>query len=177
MNGTALLLHGQRRDPDRNQAILAEWQTKTWMGDDLQEELAVLTTMNQLPGRRAAQGESAEHEWAGVVRQLLTSIPTLFSNELDGVELLVPQLCDRNRVQNGAHRYEARHTLCAAIREVSTSLLARHVWQKHRKLQKLHTCTVSLTRRWVEPKRRCSGVPKSVPKRRRLGAQAKSRSY
>jgi hypothetical protein len=31
------------------------------MGDDLQKELAVLPTMNQLPGRRAAQGESAEY--------------------------------------------------------------------------------------------------------------------
>jgi len=68
VNGTALLLHGQRRDPDRNQAILAKGQTKTLMGDDLQKELAVLTTMNQLLGRGAAQGEAAEHEWAGVVR-------------------------------------------------------------------------------------------------------------
>ena len=127
MNGTALLLHGQRRDPDRNQAILAEGQTKTWMGDNLQKELAVLATMNQLPGRGAAQGESAEHEWAGVVRQLLLSIPTLFSDELDGVELFEPQLCDRNRIQHRPHRYEARHTLCAAVLGGATSLLARHV--------------------------------------------------
>ena len=97
------------------------------MGDDLQKELAVLTTMNQLANRRAAQGESAEHEGASVVRQFLLSIPTLFSDELDGVELLEPQLCDRNRVQYRPHRYEARHTLCAAVRRGGTSLLARHV--------------------------------------------------
>ena len=66
------------------------------MGDDLQKELAVLTTMNQLAGRRTAQGESAEHEWAGVVRQFLLSIPTLFSDELDGVELFEPQLGEGN---------------------------------------------------------------------------------
>ena len=75
------------------------------MGDDLQKELAVLATMNQLPGRRAAQGESAEHEWAGVVRQLLLSALTLFSDELDCVELLEPQLRDRNRVKYLANRY------------------------------------------------------------------------
>lgn len=107
MHTTALLLDGQRREPDRNQAILAEGQTKSWMGDDLQKELAVLTTVDQLPTRWAAQGEATEHKRAGVVRQLLLSIPTLFSDELDGIELLESQLCDRNRVQYRRNRYEA----------------------------------------------------------------------
>jgi hypothetical protein len=83
VNGTALLLDGQRRDPNRNQSILAKGQTKTWMGDDFQKEFAVLTTMNQLTGRGAAQGEAAEHEWASMECQLLLSIRTLFSDELD----------------------------------------------------------------------------------------------
>lgn len=66
------------------------------MGDDLEKELAVLTTMNQLPGRRAAQGESAVHEWASMVCQLLPPVRTLFADKLDCVELLEPPLCDRN---------------------------------------------------------------------------------
>jgi len=96
VNGTALLLDGQRRDPDRNQAILAEGQTKTWMGDDLQKELAVLTTMNQLPGRWAAQGESAEHEWAGVVSDFLPTIFPLLSDQVDGLEFFDSLLSDTN---------------------------------------------------------------------------------
>ena len=66
------------------------------MGDDLEKELAVLTTMNQLPGRRAAQGESAEYKWASMVCQILLPVRSLVADKLDCVELLEPKLRDRN---------------------------------------------------------------------------------
>ena len=66
------------------------------MGDDLQKELAILTTMNQLPGRRAAQGESAEHEWAGVVSDFLLAIFPLLSDHVDGLEFFDSLLKDTN---------------------------------------------------------------------------------
>ncbi len=148
------------------------------MGDDLQKELAVPAAMNQLPGRRAAQGESAEHEWAGVVRQLLLSALTLFSDELNCVELLEPQLRDRNRVNYLANRYHTQ-VVCTALSVGGATLLVRLVRQKQRDLQVVcaHTppqrrevCLGRPETAMLERISGCSGVPQSVPKMRRLGA-------
>ena len=53
-NGTALLLYGERRYPNRNEAVLAEGKTKLGMARDLEEELPVVPGMDELAlwGRR-----------------------------------------------------------------------------------------------------------------------------
>jgi hypothetical protein len=76
------------------------------MGGDLQKELAVLTTMNRLPGRSAAQGETAEHERTGVVSDRLVTISPLRTDHLDGIELLESLLGDPDLWEDRMRRHK-----------------------------------------------------------------------
>ena len=127
---TTLLENGQGRNPNGDEAILAEGQTKTWMGDDLQKELAVLPTMNQLPCRRAAQGESAEHKWASMLCQLLLPVRSLVADKLDCLELLEPKLRDRNRVKYLPNRYQPWQIVYTAFSVGGGALWVRIVREK-----------------------------------------------
>src|ERR1017187_2763400 len=105
------------------------------MGDDLQKELAVLPTMNQLPGRRAAQGESAEDKWASMVCQLLLPVRSLVADKLDCVELLEPKLRDRNRVKYLANRYQPWQVVYTAFSVGGATLWVQIVREEQRELQ------------------------------------------
>src|SRR5215831_11027690 len=59
-NGAALLLQGQGCDPDGDQAILSVGQAELRVGDDLKEELAAVTGVEELAFWGAPQGNAAE---------------------------------------------------------------------------------------------------------------------
>ena len=73
--------------PKRDEAILAEWKSKAWVSDDLKRELAVASGMRQLVWWRAAQRNTTEDEWAGLVGKFLVAVCPVLTNEADGVEL------------------------------------------------------------------------------------------
>ena len=160
-------------------------QTKTWMGDDLQKELAILPTMNQLPCRRAAQGESAEYQWASMVCQLLLPVRSLVADKLDCVELLEPKLRDRNRVKYLPNQYQPWQVVYTAFSVGDATLWVRIVREKQNELQvmvQIHpqcrgVCLHRPGTTVLERMSDCSGVPKSVPKWRQLGADQESLSY
>lgn len=45
-DSAALLLHGERSDPDGNETILTEWQTEVWVSRHLKKELAVAAAVD-----------------------------------------------------------------------------------------------------------------------------------
>ena len=95
-NDPALLLNGERRDPDGNETVLAEGQAELGVSGDV-EESAVASRMNQ-PGRGwPTERNAAEHEGSGMVGKLLLAILPFLADEADGLKLTQSELCDAKR--------------------------------------------------------------------------------
>ena len=90
----AALTNRERSDPNWNEAVLPERQSKLWMTEDLKEELSIASRVEQLVSGRPAERESAEHEGAGVKSELLLAAFALFPDELYGFDLFQPALAD-----------------------------------------------------------------------------------
>jgi len=58
VNGAAFLADGERRYPDRNQAVLAERKAIGWMAGDLQKKLSVASGVDELILWRAAKRDA-----------------------------------------------------------------------------------------------------------------------
>lgn len=83
MNFARLLPDGERGHPDRDQAVLAEWQAEFGMADDLKEEMAVEAGMGSLVSRRSSQWDTTENKRPGVEGKFLFSTVTLLADELN----------------------------------------------------------------------------------------------
>jgi hypothetical protein len=59
--------------------------------DDLQEEIPVAASVDQLSGRRATQGKSAQHKRPRLKRELLSLPLSLLADQQDGFDLLQPR--------------------------------------------------------------------------------------
>lgn len=90
MNLARFLPDGERGHPDRDEAVLAEWQAEFGMADDLKEESAVAASMRSLASGRTAQRYTAEDERPGMEGKFLFAIVTLLADETDNLDL--PQL-------------------------------------------------------------------------------------
>jgi hypothetical protein len=66
------------------------------VGGDLEEEVAVSASVNDLIGGRLAQRQPTKYEGAGVVGDCLLAIFSLVADHLDGFELLDGLLGDAN---------------------------------------------------------------------------------
>jgi hypothetical protein len=66
------------------------------MGDNLQEEVAILTAMNQLASGWSAQWKATKYEGARVISDYLLSMFPLLADHLDGLQLLDSLLGDAN---------------------------------------------------------------------------------
>ena len=93
-NDPALLLNGERRDPDGNETVLAEGQAEFGVSGDVEEESAVASRMNQLGPGRPAERNAAENEGSGVVGKLLLAILPFLADEGYGLELAQFELGD-----------------------------------------------------------------------------------
>lgn len=81
VDGAASLLDGEGGDPDGDQSVLAEGQAIVGMGNDVKEEFAIASTMNELGGRWPAKRESAENERPRVEGEFLTAAGTLLADQ------------------------------------------------------------------------------------------------
>lgn len=81
--GPALLPQGQGCAPYGNEPVLAERQTKIRMRDDVEEEFAVASPMDELAGRRPAQRKPAQDDRARIESKLLFSASALLASETD----------------------------------------------------------------------------------------------
>ena len=71
------------------------------MSNDLKRELAIVTCMNELAGRRLTQRNSAKHKWPCVENESLASVLSLLAYKMDRVQPLRPRLGDRERLKGG----------------------------------------------------------------------------
>lgn len=86
----ALLLDRERGDPYRNEAILPEWKTETWMASNIKGQLSVASSVRQLMPWRAAQWNAAKNEGAGMVGEFLLPSGPLLTDQLYSLELFQP---------------------------------------------------------------------------------------
>jgi hypothetical protein len=94
--------------PNRNEAVLAKGKAEVGMPADLQEELAVLSCVDQLIVGRSAEWESTEDERPCVEGQVLGSFLPLLSDELNSFELLEAELCNSDGRQRSLDGNEGR---------------------------------------------------------------------
>ena len=93
MNLARLLPERERGDPNGDEPILAERQTKLRVREDLQKAAPVPPSVAQLSERRTAEGKPAQNEWSRLKGELLVSVLTLFADEQNGFYLLCPTFC------------------------------------------------------------------------------------
>jgi hypothetical protein len=107
MKGAVLLLDGESCEPDGNQPVLPVRLSKSWMGGDFQEEMAVAPSIDELVFRWLAQGKAAQYEGPRIVTDLLHVMFSLVSDELNGLQLFESLLGDTNMREQGSYGCQA----------------------------------------------------------------------
>jgi hypothetical protein len=78
----------QGSNPNRNEAVLPERKAIIWMSDDVKEKASVPPFINELIVRNRPKRNAAKDKWPGIKRNILLSLPALFSDKEDRVDLL-----------------------------------------------------------------------------------------
>jgi hypothetical protein len=99
-DGTGLLLHGERGDPDGNEAVLTERKTEARVTGDIEEELAIASGVSELVFWWAAQGDTTKDERSGMVGKFLRAVLSRLTDEADGFELPEPEPGEAKGGQN-----------------------------------------------------------------------------
>jgi hypothetical protein len=108
VNDSTLLLDGECRDPDRDQAVLAVGEAVSRVGRDFEEEAPVVASVGHLVLRRAAKRDPAEHKRPGVVSEFLLARLPLFADKLNSLQMFQSALRDADRRQRRLKRSEGR---------------------------------------------------------------------
>ena len=104
MNDSTLLLDGECRDPDRDQAVLAVGEAVSRVGSDFEEEAPVVASVGHLFLRRAAKRDPAEHKRPRVVSELLLARLPLFADKPNSLQVFQSALRDTDGWQRRSER-------------------------------------------------------------------------
>ena len=89
-NDLAFLLDCPGSEHDRHQPVLTERQAKVWMAGQLKDEMSVPPLVQELSGRRAPNGQAAQHERSRRKGQSLRTRLSIISHQRDSVRLPHP---------------------------------------------------------------------------------------
>lgn len=111
-NSLAPLTDSQRRQENRNEAILAEGQAEIGVTGDLESEKAIAPLVNESGTWRTSHRQAAEDKGSGGEPELLFRCLTAITDQLDtrGLAQLLPRNAEFSEavLQNRARGFEAR---------------------------------------------------------------------
>ncbi|HUS08660.1 MAG TPA: hypothetical protein VMZ52_20310 [Bryobacteraceae bacterium] len=79
----ALLLNGERRQEDRHQAVLAEWDAEFRVPGHLEDEVAISTLIEQLILGQPTDRKTAQYEWSRTEAKRLSRLVAILPDELN----------------------------------------------------------------------------------------------
>jgi hypothetical protein len=88
LDDTVSLSQGECSEPGGDQPVLSVRWAETGVGGDLEEEVAVSASVNDLVGGRLAQRQSTKYKGAGLEGDCLLAIVSLVADHLDGFQFL-----------------------------------------------------------------------------------------
>jgi hypothetical protein len=85
VNDSILLLDGECRDPDRDQAVLAIGEAVSRVSRDFEKEVPIVASVGKLCLRRAAKRNPTKHKRPGVVSEFLLAPTGVLRFEGSGI--------------------------------------------------------------------------------------------